>query len=153
MTVDDLLETVRRETGLPAPDADSWREGLEILLRDHEKAAVLNEMGWGWLSGLYRNALATRMKVDEFMRRHPQTAQAPVTRPVFILGMPRTGTTMTSYLMDADPANRSLMKWEAYDIVPPAAPGALRTDPRCLAEKAKVELFVKADPAGAARHF
>jgi hypothetical protein len=76
-----------------------------------------------------------------------------VRRPVFILGMPRTGTTMVSYLMDADPANRSLLKWEAHDVTPPALPGALRTDPRCLVEKAKDELLIKGNPQGAALHF
>ena len=60
---------------------------------------------------------------------------------------------MVSYLMDADPANRSLLKWEAYNVAPPAAPGATRTDPRCVAEKAKDELIIKANPKGVAQHF
>jgi hypothetical protein len=72
---------------------------------------------------------------------------------VFILGMPRTGTTLVSYLLDTDPANRSLLKWEAYNVTPPAAPGALRTDPRCLAEKAKDEAIIQHNPKGAAQHF
>jgi hypothetical protein len=93
------------------------------------------------------------MRVDDYIRQHPQVTQTPVQRPVFILGIPRSGTTMVSYLFDADPATRSLLKWEAYDIVPPAAPGALRTDARCLAEKAKDELIIQANPQGAAQHF
>jgi hypothetical protein len=93
------------------------------------------------------------MRVDDYIRHNPRVTNAPVKRPVFILGMPRTGTTMASYLMDADPANRSLLKWEAYEITPPAARGALRTDPRCLAEKAKDEMILQANPKGAATHF
>jgi hypothetical protein len=153
MTLDDILSAARESTRLPDPDQESWREGLEILLRDHAKADVLTERGWGMVKERYTKALATRMRVDEFIRRNPQVTKAPVKRPVFILGMPRTGTTMASYLMDADPANRSLLKWEAYDITPPAAPGALRTDPRCLVEKAKDELNIKSNPEGAAQHF
>ena len=153
MTFDEILNAARQSTGLADPEQDSWREGLEILLRDHAKAHTLSERGWGLIKARYTTALATRMRVDDFMRCNPQLSQAPVRRPVFILGMPRTGTTMVSYLMDADPANRSLLKWEAYDITPPAAPGALRSDPRCLAEKAKDELLIKGNPQGAALHF
>jgi hypothetical protein len=153
MTLEEILDAARKQTGLSEFASESWREGLEVLLADHAKADMLNDTGRGWLNGMYINALATRLKVDDFLRRNPEVAQAPVKRPVFILGMPRTGTTMVSYLMAADPARRSLLRWEAYNVVPPAAPGALYTDPRCLAEKAKDEAMIKADPEQAARHF
>jgi hypothetical protein len=153
LTFEEILNAARRETGLPDPDSDSWREGLEILLRDHAKANVLTERGQAIMGARYVSALATRMRVDEFIHRNPTVTDAPVKRPVFILGMVRTGTTMVSYLMDADPANRSLLKWEAYNLAPPAAPGALRTDPRCLAEKAKDATMIASNPQGVAQHF
>lgn len=153
MTLEDILEAARKLTGLPDPDLDSWRDGLQILLRDHAKADVLSERGWQILEQRYTTSLATRMRVDDYLRQHPRLTQSRVERPVFILGMPRTGTTMVSYLMDADPANRSLLKWEAYDITPPAAPGALRTDPRCLAELAADKKLIEANPKVLATHF
>jgi hypothetical protein len=153
MTPDHVLSAARAATSLPDPEQDSWREGLEILMRDHARADVLTERGRGILKARYTDALATRMRVDDFVRRNPQVTKAPIVRPVFILGMPRSGTTMVSYLFDADPAVRSLLKWEAYNLTPPAAPGALRSDPRCLAEKAKDEAIIKANPQGAAQHF
>jgi Sulfotransferase family len=67
--------------------------------------------------------------------------------------MPRTGTTMVSYMMDSDPVTRSFLKWEAYNIVPPAAPGALKTDPRCLADVAKDQEMIKAHPNIFATHY
>jgi hypothetical protein len=67
--------------------------------------------------------------------------------------MPRTGTTMVSYLMESDPANRTMLRWEAYNLAPPAAPGALRSDPRCLAEVAKDEMILKGAAKVAAAHF
>src|SRR5688572_2713414 len=153
MTFDEIVNAARQSTGLPDPDQTSWREGLEILLRDHAKVGTLSERGETLLRARYATALAARMRVDDFMRRKPELSHVPVRRAVFILGMPRTGTTMVGYLMDADAANRSLLKWEAYEVAPPAAPGALRTDPRCLAEKAKDELLVQGNPTGAALHF
>jgi len=153
MIIDEILEAARERTGLPDPDSNSWREGLEILIRDHETTKSLSERGEGMIKSRYVEALASRMQVDEYMRKNPALAGRAIKRPVFILGMPRTGTTMVSYLMDADPANRSLLKWEAYNVAPPAARGSLRTDPRCLAEKAKDELIIKANPKGVAQHF
>ena len=153
MTFDEILNAARTETGLPDPDSDSWREGLEILLRDHAKADTLTERGRQMIKGRYVTLLANRMRTDDFMRRNPSVATAPVKRPVFILGLVRTGTTMASYLMGADPANRSLLRWEANHVAPPAAPGATKTDPRCLAEKAKDEIMIKSNPKGVAQHF
>ena len=153
MTLDEILRAAHTATDLPAPESDSWREGLEILLHDHARAATLTERGQTIMRARYVDALAARMRVDDFLRRHPQLTSTAVTRPVFILGMPRTGTTLVSYLLDADPENRSLLKWEAYQGVPPAAAGALRSDPRCLAEKAKDALILQNHPQNAAQHF
>jgi hypothetical protein len=153
MTFDEIVNAARALTGSPDPERDSWREGLSLLLRDHHKAGVLSERGHGILQQRYTQALAARMQVDDYIRRHPEVTATPVKRPVFILGMPRTGTTLVSYLLDADPANRSLLKWEAYRAAPPAAAGALRSDPRCLAEKARDAQILRDNPGGAAQHF
>jgi hypothetical protein len=153
MNLDDILNSARERTGLAEPDSDSWREGLTLLLRDHAEADVLSARGRTLLRERYTRALATRMQVDAYLRQHAALTQVPVTRPVFILGMPRTGTTMVSYLFDADPATRSLLKWEAYDLTPPAAPGALRSDPRCLAELERDQRVLAASPKGFATHF
>jgi hypothetical protein len=153
MTVDEILNIAREKTQLADPDSRSWREGLEILIRDHENTGALSERGQMMIKARYAEALAARMRADDYIRRNPGVTQVPVKRPVFILGLPRTGTTLVSYMMDADPANRSLLKWEAYNGIPPAAAGALRTDTRCLAEKAKDEMIIEANPTGVAAHF
>jgi hypothetical protein len=152
-TVAGLLEEAKKRTGLSEFSNDSWREGLEILLRDHAQIDMINDVGRAWIDNILINALCTRLRVDDYHRRNPELAAMPVKRPVFILGVPRTGTTLLSYLMDSDPARRSLLKWEAYNIVPPAAPGQYRTDPRCLTELEKDEEELRNNPGLAARHF
>lgn len=153
ITFDEIVNAAREATGLPDPDQDTWQDGLGILLRDHAKADLLSERGEGIIRRRYTNALATRMQVDDYLRRHPEVLETPVKRPVFILGLVRTGTTMTSYLMDADPANRSLLRWEAYNAAPPAAPGALTTDERCQAELAIDKKMLSENPQMFATHF
>lgn len=154
LTIEDILDGARARTGgFADPDCDSWREGLEILLCDHHRENRLTERGWETVRNRYVNCLASRMAVDDWHRRHPHLADTPVHRPVFILGMPRTGTTMVSYLFESDPAVRSMLRWEAYNLAPPAAPGALRSDPRCQAEVANDDALLKGAAKVAAAHF
>jgi len=54
---------------------------------------------------------------------------------MFVFGLPRTGTTMTINLLNADSQRRCFLRWEALNPVPPAATGALHSDPRCHAEQ------------------
>ena len=77
--------------------------------------------------------LGNRLQVHDYIQPHPEVLDAPVERPLIVLGMPRTGTTVISYLLDQDPARRSLLHWECVHPVPPATTETLRTDPRCLA--------------------
>lgn len=154
MKFEEVVDAAREATGgLPDPDRDTWQEGLQILLRDHARTNILSERGEGIMKGRYVSALATRMQVDDYIRQHPEVLDTPIERPVFILGLVRTGTTMVSYLMDADPATRSLLRWEAYQVTPPAAPGATLTDPRCLVEKAQDEERIKQNPGMFNTHF
>jgi len=153
MNFDQIVNEARESTGLPDPDRDTWQEGLQILMRDHQRSGLLTERGEAILKRRYVGALANRMRVDDHIRRNPEILEIPIKRPVIILGLVRTGTTMTSYLMDSDPANRSLLRWEANNLVPPAAPGDLRSDPRCLAEKAFDEQLIKQNPEGVKTHF
>ncbi|MGQ2941438.1 sulfotransferase family protein [Blastomonas fulva] len=153
MGFSEIVNAAREKVAVPDPDSDSWKEGLEILLHDHTRQDRLTERGEMIVRNRYVETLAARMQVDEYIRRNPAVLDQPIDRPVFILGMPRTGTTMLSYMLDADPANRSMLRWEAYNAAPPAAPGALKTDPRCLAEVARDENMLKMAPKVAAAHF
>lgn len=84
LTLDQILDGAREKSGgLADPECDSWREGLEILLRDHARENRLTERGWQGVRQRYVNCLAARMAVDDHLRRHPELADAPIERPVF----------------------------------------------------------------------
>ena len=80
----------------------------------------------------------------DYLEQHPEVAAQRIERPLVILGLPRTGTTVASYLLDQDPRRRSLLNWEAGDSVPPATSETLRSDRRCLAKKAELDQFATA---------
>ena len=137
--VDSLAGQARERTGLSDLGSDSWREGLTILVDTLESTPDVMPAGRDALYGQFIDALSNRLRVIDYLSRHPDIAGQPVTQPIVILGLPRTGTTVASYLLDADPARRSLLNWEAGESVPPPTTESLRTDPRCLAKKAALD--------------
>jgi hypothetical protein len=63
-------------------------------------------------------------------RRHPEIAAGAIRAPMFIVGLPRTGTTILHELLAQDPANRVPMTWEVMHPWPPPERESYETDPR-----------------------
>lgn len=131
MTPDNILKQAQEKTGLAEIDSNTWREGLEVILADLEDPRV-TDGGRAMVLGRAVDALSNRLRVHDYVQQHPEVLDEEVKRPLFVLGMPRTGTTVVSFLLDQDPNRRSLLNWEAPNTVPPATTETLRTDPRCL---------------------
>lgn len=145
-TPDDVLKLAQQRTGQTDIDSDSWRAGLEAVLDEINTSTSFTPHGRDHIINDAVNALARRLQVHDYIQRHPEVLDTPVERPIFTLGMPRTGTTVISYLLDQDPARRSLLHWECVHPVPPATTATLRTDLRCLAlleEQRQMLAFVK----------
>ena len=132
-TPDDVLKVVAQRTGLSDIDSDSWRPGLAIVLDEANNSPAFTPHGREQIIGDCVDALGRRVQIHDYIQSHPEVLDAPVERPLVVLGMPRTGTTVISYLLDQDPLRRSLLHWECLEPVPPASSEMLRTDPRCLA--------------------
>src|SRR3546814_15062518 len=79
-----------------------------------------------------------RLRLVDYMKKHPELLERPVEKPMFVFGLPRTGTTPTINLLSADPGRRCLLRWEALNPAPPAKKGALQHDLPCGAERQKL---------------
>lgn len=127
--VDDLLDEARSGTGLDDFGDDSFREGLEILLRSLRDEARLNAVGEAFVYPRLVGHLAQRLQVEEWYRRHPEIDDVPIVAPLIGLGLPRTGSTALSFLLAQDPDVRYLRQWESSAPCPP--PSTVEgTDPR-----------------------
>lgn len=135
MSPDDLIDAARERTGLEEFDSESFREGLEVLIAGMQNRNDYTERGRAGLAADFGRHLDNRLRVSDYLRRHPEVLEAPIEAPIVIMGMPRTGTTVISYLLDCDPRWRSLLNWEAVDSVPPPTMETLRSDPRCIEKK------------------
>lgn len=150
LVVDALIEQAVGATGLSDFGGESYREGLGILVTDLNAGAA---KGWHNEAGIARSThdilhwLKNRLQVEDYLRQNPELLSRPVERPVFVMGIPRTGTTLMSNLLAADPARRSPLTWEIDEPVPPvASPELLTTDPRALARLEAERAALAANP-------
>lgn len=109
---------------------DSWREGLSRLLDAVREEGRPNELGLAALRQMVMQFLTNRREIQRWYREHPEIDDEQITRPLFSIGMVRTGTTALSYLLDQDPDNRSLLHWQAMSPCPPPEMEHLLDDPR-----------------------
>ena len=103
-TTDDVFKLAAQRTGLTEIDSDSWRDGLAIMLDELNSSEAFTPFGRERVLDDAINALGRRMQVHGYIKAHPEVLDTPVERPLIVLGMPRTGTTVISYLLDQDPA-------------------------------------------------
>lgn len=141
---DGLAQRAAERAGLDDFGPDSWQEGLAILIGTLESFPGILPAGRDAMYAQYVDALWNRLRVVDYVKRHPELTGRPVEKPLFVVGLPRTGTTVASNLLDQDQGRRSLLKWEAVDSVPPPTTATLRTDPRCLALKTRLDELVAA---------
>ena len=135
-SADALVDAARAETGLDDLGPDSYREGLAALCESLRTEARLNAVGEGAVPGMIVGALANRLRVVDWITRHPEVADERIEAPIVVIGMFRAGTTLLSRLLDQDPENRALLMWEAGDSVPPPTPENHRHGPRVDAVRA-----------------
>ena len=134
--VDAIIEQVATATGLHDFGDPTFRDGLDVLVAAIADEARLTEVGGAVAVGQIASALTTRLLVEDWWATHPELEEERIVAPIFIVGMSRSGTTALSHLLARDPANRSLLGWEAATPVPPPTPATYTTDPRFEAAKA-----------------
>ncbi len=123
-----LVDRARAKTGLDDLGGDSWREGLEVLLRSALTEARFNDHGKGALLDSIQRTLVNRLEIEDWFARQPGIADEEVQVELLGVGLPRTGSTALAHLLGEDAAVRSLRMWEASKPCPP--PGVSPADDR-----------------------
>lgn len=149
---DEALAEAHQTADLQDFGSESFREGFEIYCRALVDEAQLNDLGNLALRNNIVGSLANRLRVVDWARQHPEVEKEEITAPVFVIGMFRGGTTFLSNLLEQDPANRALLRWESADSVPPPTPEDHRSGPRVEAARAAVEMLELINPRIAAIH-
>lgn len=87
-------------------------EHLRLVLRAFARFPGLSPLGWMAGQALVESRIRNRVVVGDLRARHPRIADEPVEAPVFVVGMPRTGTTLTYNMLSRSPAHRGPKLWE-----------------------------------------
>lgn len=126
----DLLEAARRSTGLSDFGSDDFREPLRRLLGALEAEADLTLLGRVAARRDLTGLLITRLALEEDRKRFPGIAAERLAAPIFIIGLPRTGSTAIHHLLAQDPDSRAPQAWEVMYPSPPPSRETYATDPR-----------------------
>jgi len=127
---DAMLDAAVESTGFDDMGAPDWRDGLDRLLDDLDGPARLNDLGRTIVETEVAGYLGNRLEILAWRSAHPEVAEGTITRPIVIVGQPRTGTTILYDLLAQDPANRAPLTWEVDHPVPPPETATFGTDPR-----------------------
>jgi len=125
LELEDLLRAAERRAG--ASDLGVWpiEEPIERLLDSYRREAELTTLGRITVRELLVSLLENLLRLETERVANPDVERQAIADPVFIIGLPRTGTTHLHGLMSQDPANRAPFTWE---VMYPAARGTTRDE-------------------------
>jgi len=126
--------------GTDLDENETWRDGLGRLCDGFVADARLNDLGVEIAALDLVRALKNRLQIVDWRKSHPEIAEQKIERPIFIVGQPRTGTTILFDLLAQDPSLRPPLTWEVDAPLPVPRPDTYETDPRIAETQASLEM-------------
>lgn len=158
LELEPLLYQARKNTGLTDFGGEEFRQPLALLLDSLEHEARLSLLGRVIARGDLLRTLENRLGLVQLCEQHPEITEQPIERPIFVVGPPRSGTTIFHDLLVMDPDNRIPLSWEAAYPLPPPETASYHKDPRIARVQADLDRvdkllpeFKKMHPMGAQR--
>lgn len=146
INANEILDQAKSETGLSDLGEPLFFEGLNRLVDSINNEASLNEIGIQAQPIRIQGLLSNRLRFEEDLKRFPEILDQEIIAPIVIVGLPRTGSTMTHRLLASDPNHTAMLWWEGR--YPALLPGEKRGDIEARMElgKAEVDAVVAASP-------
>jgi hypothetical protein len=158
LSLEKLLQTACDNTGLSDFGEDDFRTPLAMLLKGLEQEANLSLLGRIMAKTDLVHTLENRLGFVALFKQHPEIAAQKIERPIFVVGPPRSGTTIFHDLLVMDPDNRVPLTWETARPLPPPEAATYHSDPRIALAQADLDQvdkllpeFKKMHPMGAKR--
>ncbi|HXJ33431.1 MAG TPA: sulfotransferase [Candidatus Eisenbacteria bacterium] len=143
---ESLLAGARRRTGLDDFGDPSFRDPLRRLMQSIEEESRLSIVGRIAARHDLTGMLMNRLLMERDRRLHPAITDEQIRRPLFILGLPRSGSTFLHGLLAQDPANRVPRHWELRSPSPPPDRATYDTDPRIERAARDIRWFLRLAP-------
>lgn len=121
-----LMAVARRQTGLTDFGDADFLDPMRRLLASISGESSLSLVGRGATRWDTIRFLSNLLQIQDAVARAPRIGQEPIRQPIFITGLPRSGTTFLHRLMMADPENRAPLVWETIFPSPGAGTASKR---------------------------
>jgi hypothetical protein len=122
LQVEDLIVRARKQSGYSDFGGTGFVEPLRRLLAacsaPEADLSLIGRLATRWDVVRFLSNLL-RFRAEE--ARHPEIAGQKIEQPIFITGLPRSGTTFLHRLMMTDPVNRAPLVWETISPWPNAS--------------------------------
>jgi len=155
LELEAVLAEAQRRAGLDDFGDPAFLEPLERLLRSLREEARLSDVGRAMQFERNVGLLVGRLRTEQAYRRHPEIADEPLARPLVIVGLARTGTTMLHRMLASDPRWLALLWYESRNPAPlPGTDlaGDPAADPRVADAEAEVAAMLEGAPDLIAAH-
>jgi len=130
LSSDEIVRAAARAAKSDEFGDESFLDALPVLSDAISREADLSWLGRVMFRQQLLGFLQNRFSVYRYRAAHPEVAGVPIERPLFVVGYPRTGTTILFNLLAQDPANRVPLSWEVQFPDPPPQGETFSTDPR-----------------------
>lgn len=129
LDLDPIVAKARSQTGLTdtslrgdqaaGPESEErWRAGYAAFLRAVDAEPNIQPLARAAFNIVSVRAVRNRLKIQEYLRTHADALRKKVERPIFVLGFPRTGTTVLHNLLALEEDRRALEFWELTEPAP-----------------------------------
>src|SRR5881392_4279601 len=115
----DLIETAKRRCSLDDFGRGDFFEAISRLLESCHRESRLNLIGRIALRSDLLRTLCSRLIMERDRQLYRGIAHEEIREPLFIVGLPRSGTTLLHTLLAADPEHRVPLTWEVMTPSPP----------------------------------
>src|SRR5438093_1688960 len=117
----ELISKAKRRCGLEDFGGGDFFEPLSRLLESCHREGRLKVIGKMALRSDVVRILGNRLLLERDRQIYPEIARQEIREPLFIVGLPRSGTTLLHILLAADPAHRAPLTWEVMSPSPPTS--------------------------------
>ncbi len=132
LSVDAVLDAARQQTGCSDFGPEDFKERLAVQLQSADEDPHTNQLGKLTVFNEKVLNAASRLRVMDYLKQHPEVDDIEIEKPLIIVGLPRSGTTHLVNLIAADRRFRSMPYFESRQPVPSPGENASRdkNDPR-----------------------
>jgi hypothetical protein len=146
-----FLNTSKERADLSNFGSEHFLGPLKMYIEDLQKSK-LSLIGRMIKSQEILRLLENRLRIEDEISRQPKILDQKVETPIFIVSLPRAGSSILFELMAQKSGIRTTMFWEALEPCPPPRTSSYHTDTRIKSTEDAIEAWNRIAPEMKSKH-